>query len=220
MLVKVCCIQSVAEAQMAVEEGAGILGLVSEMPSGPGVISLESIAAIVREVPSTFETWLLSSATSAEAIVQQHAACGTSGIQICDALDEKEFASLRLKLPTTKLIQVVHVTGAGSVAEAVKASEYADVILLDSGQPGAEVKTLGGTGNTHDWSVSKEICETIDVPMFLAGGLNGGNVRSAMDAVGPFGLDVCSGVREDDALSVVRLRAFMDAVKGRGLFRG
>ena len=44
--VKICCISSVGEAHLAIRHGASALGLVSEMPSGPGVIEERVIAEI------------------------------------------------------------------------------------------------------------------------------------------------------------------------------
>ncbi|MBX7152999.1 phosphoribosylanthranilate isomerase, partial [bacterium] len=83
----------------------------------------------------------------------------------------------------------------------------------DSGNQNLAVKELGGTGRRHDWRISRTIRERLTIPMFLAGGLNPSNVREAIDAVGPFGLDVCSGVRTDGKLDTQKLQAFFKAVQ-------
>ena len=72
------------------------------------------------------------------------------------------------------------------------------------------VKELGGTGRTHDWSLSRAIREAINVPLFLAGGLKPENVAQAIEEVGPFGLDLCSGVRTDGKLDVNKLTQFVE----------
>ena len=72
-----------------------------------------------------------------------------------------------------------------------------DALLLDSGRPDAQVKTLGGTGLTHDWALSAEIVAQVDRPVFLAGGLRESNVAEAIAQVKPFGVDLCSGVRTE-----------------------
>jgi phosphoribosylanthranilate isomerase len=77
---------------------------------------------------------------------------------------------------------------------------HVNAILLDSGNPSAAVKELGGTGRVHDWELSRRIREAVDVPVYLAGGLRPENVAEAVARVGPFGLDVCSGVRSDGRL--------------------
>jgi phosphoribosylanthranilate isomerase len=82
-----------------------------------------------------------------------------------------------------------------------------DAILLDSGNPALQIKELGGTGRRHDWALSRQIREQVKVPIFLAGGLNPGNVRQAIEEVGPFGLDVCTGVRTNGHLDERKLSA-------------
>ncbi|WP_420456502.1 phosphoribosylanthranilate isomerase [Rubrivirga sp.] len=208
---KVCCIGSVAEARLAVRLGADAVGLVGAMPSGPGVIPDDRIAEIARAVPPPVMTVLLTSATDADTIARQADAAGVSAVQIVDRVGPAVWARLRVELPGRSLWQVVHVTGPEAVAEAERVARHVDVVLLDSGDPAAEVKTLGGTGRVHDWRISRLIRERLDVPVFLAGGLRPGNVAEAVRDVGPFGLDVCSGVRTDGALGESKLAAFAAA---------
>ena len=108
-------------------------------------------------------------------------------------------------------------TGPESVDEAVALAPAVDAILLDSGNPALEVKELGGTGRRHDWEISRRIREAIDVPLYLAGGLRPENARAAVETVGPFGLDVCSGLRPgpDFALDADRLERFIAAARPR-----
>jgi len=214
--VKICCIASVEEAAMAVEAGASALGLVSRMPSGPGVISDELIASIAATVPPAIGTFLLTSRQSVEEIVEQQRFCRTNTIQICDHLVRGTYRDLKRALPGIAIVQVVHVTGPESVEEAAAAAPGVDAILLDSGNQKLAVKELGGTGRTHDWTLSLEIRERANVPVFLAGGLTPENVARAIAEVGPFGLDVCSGVRTDGRLDEEKLGRFFAAVRGVG----
>ena len=211
-LVKICCISSVLEARLAVKYGASALGLVSHMPSGPGVIDEDLIAEIVRSVPPTIATFLLTSAQSSEVIINQHRRCLTSTIQFCERMESVVHKELRLALPGVTIVQVVHVTGESSIDEAVQAAEHVDAILLDSGNPDLKIKELGGTGRVHDWSISRRIRERIPVPMFLAGGLNDCNVESAIEEVDPYGLDLCTGVRTNYVLDEAKLQAFFGVV--------
>lgn len=210
--VKVCCIASVAEARLAARYGASAVGLVSEMPSGPGVITEEEIAAIVPEVPPGIATVLLTSETDPSVIAEQQRRTGTSAIQICDALPVGGHEALRSELPDVWLMQVVHVTGPGSVEEARRVAGDVDAVLLDSGQPNRPIKELGGTGRTHDWALSRRIRDTIERPVFLAGGLKPDNVDDAIAAVEPYGVDLCTGVRTDGDLDEAKLRRFMEVV--------
>ncbi|HUM04441.1 MAG TPA: phosphoribosylanthranilate isomerase [Terriglobales bacterium] len=211
--VKICCIGSVEEAELAVEMGASALGLVSHMPSGPGVISDELIAEIAATVPPAIGTFLLTSRQSVDEIVEQQRACRTNTIQICDHLIRGTHCELKMALPGISIVQVVHVTGPESVEEAVTIAPNVDAILLDSGNQKLAVKELGGTGRTHDWALSREIRERIDVPMFLAGGLNPENVAQAIADVRPFGVDICSGVRTGGKLDAEKLRRYFSVVK-------
>ncbi len=212
--VKICCIGSVEEAALAVEAGAAALGLVSHMPSGPGVISDELIAEIAASVPPAIGTFLLTSRQSVDEIVAQQRACSTNTIQICDHLTRGTHRELKQALPGISIVQVVHVTGPESVAEAVAVAPHVDALLLDSGNQKLAVKVLGGTGRTHDWTLSRTIRERVDVPIFLAGGLTPENVGQAIAEVGSFALDVCSGVRTDGELDAEKLKRFLSAVRG------
>src|SRR5215472_15215928 len=181
--VKICCIAHWVEAKLAIGYGASALGLVSAMPSGPGVISEESIALIAAKVPPAIGTFLLTSKQDVSSIIGQQRRCGTNTVQICDRITNGSYGELRENLPGIKLVQVIHVTGIESVDEAVVAAEVADAILLDSGNPSLAVKELGGTGRRHDWKLSRQIREQINVPLFLAGGLKAENVRQAIQEV-------------------------------------
>ena len=211
--VKICCISSIEEAALAVELGASALGLVSHMPSGPGVIDDELITEIAASVPPPVATFLLTSRQDVDSIVKQQRACRTNCIQICDRLTSGNYDSLRQALPGIKLIQVIHVVGRQSLDEALEVASNVDAILLDSGNQSLAVKELGGTGRIHDWTLSREIRERLSKPMFLAGGLTAGNVRQAIREVGPFGLDLCSGVRTNGKLDRSKLDAFFEAVR-------
>jgi len=208
--VKICCISSIDEARMAIAHGADAIGLVSAMPSGPGVVDEAVIAEIISLVPPPIATFLLTSETDADSIIDQAKRCRPTTLQLVDALPEPELLKLRIALPATKLVQVIHVVGERSIDEAVEASKMVDVILLDSGNPA--VRELGGTGRVHDWSLSKRIVDAVDVPVFLAGGLTPTNVAEAIAVVRPFGVDICSGVRTDGRLDEDKLRAFVAAV--------
>lgn len=211
--IKICCISSVREANLAVRYGANALGLVSSMPSGPGVISEDQIAEIASVIPPGVSSFLLTSKQSISEIIEQQNRCGTNTIQICDRLIDGTHDELRSALPGISIVQVIHVLNNESVNEAVKFSESVDALLLDSGNQNLSIKQLGGTGRTHNWALSKQIVESVKVPVFLAGGLNVSNVCEAIDAVKPFGIDLCSGVRTNGKLDESKLFEFMKIVQ-------
>ena len=211
--VKICCISSVEEAQFAIKYGASALGLVSEMPSGPGVISDSLIAEIASKVPPSVATFLLTSKQSADEIIFQHSKTNTNTLQLVDYVAPNELTKLKQKLPAIKLVQVIHILDQSSFDEAKSVQHFVDALLLDSGNPKLKVKELGGTGRTHNWDISKRIVEKVRIPVFLAGGLDIENVDEAIKTVRPFGLDICSGVRLNGFLDEVKLNSFLRKVQ-------
>jgi len=192
--------------------GASALGLVGHMPSGPGVIPDDLIFEITRSVPPPIATFLLTSETSSEQIIEHHRKVQTNTIQIVDALANGTYMEIRQALPGVKLVQVIHVIDETSVDEALRISEDVDCLLLDSGNPNLKTKVLGGTGRIHNWELSRKIRESINIPLFLAGGLNPENVGQAIDQVQPFGLDLCNGVRTNGKLDQKKLDDFFLAI--------
>src|SRR6266566_3278963 len=212
-LVKICCIASVDEAALAVRMGAYAIGLVSRMPSGPGSIPESRIRDIAETVPPHVATFLLTCETTAEPIIAQQRFCRASTLQLVDVVEAGVHARLRDALPGISIVQVIHVRDDEALQQSVAVAPDVDAILLDSGNPSLSIKVLGGTGRAHDWAVSRKIRDSVDVPVFLAGGLNPENVRKAIDQVAPFGVDVCSGLRTNGELDETKLAHFMRAVR-------
>ena len=216
--VKTCCIASVDEARVALAAGARALGLVSAMPSGPGVISDERVAEVAAAMSrEPVHTFLLTARTRADDIAAQHARCGTTTLQLVDHVPAAELKRLRALCPGVAIVQVIHVTDEAVLDEARAAAPWVDALLLDSGNPKLAVKELGGTGRTHDWALSRRIRDAVHpLPLWLAGGLNADNVAEAVAAVRPYGVDLCSSVRSDGRLDAGKLTAFMAAVAAAG----
>lgn len=206
--VKICCIQSIEEAWLAIKYGASALGLVSEMPSGPGPISEELIKEIAGIIPPGVTSVLLTCKTDTQQIIEQQRRCGVNAVQIVDRLEKGGYQDFREAIPGISIIQVIHVSGEESIEEAISVAPQVNAILLDSGNPALKIKELGGTGRTHEWSISLKIRESVDVPIFLAGGLNPENIAAAIHQVQPFGVDGCSGVRSQGKLDVDKLARF------------
>src|SRR5207248_356537 len=162
--VKICCVQDEREAWMAIEHGAAALGLVSEMPSGPGVIPEAVIAQVAAAVPPTVSSFLLTCRQDVASIVAQQRRCGVNTLQLCDELPVAAYRQLREAMPGIALVQVIHVKGPESVHEAIRIAPQVDELLLDTGNRSLPVKVLGGTGKTHEWSVSRAIREAVEVP--------------------------------------------------------
>jgi phosphoribosylanthranilate isomerase len=210
--VKVCCISSREEAAIAVRAGASAIGLVAEMPTGPGTIADRVIADIARAVPPPVSRFLLTSRTDPHAIVEHARAAGVDTVQIVDAVAEGTYAILRDALPHVRIVQVLHVEDEKTIDDAIAIAPHVHALLLDSGRPSQ--RELGGTGRVHDWAISRRVIESVTVPVWIAGGLRPDNAARAIEELAPFGLDVCSGVRTEGQLDAARLDAFMRAASG------
>ena len=211
--IKICCIASIDEAQLAIAAGADALGLVAAMPSGPGPIPDARIAQIAAWTPPPVATFLLTSETTAQAIAEHVRATQPSTVQIVGHIDPGEVEKLARLLPHVRRVQVIHVEGPEALDLIPAYAPHVHAFLLDSGRPGALVPELGGTGRTHDWSVSARFVRASPRPVFLAGGLDDTNVADALRQVRPYGIDLCSRVRTDGKLDVMKLALLMAAVR-------
>ncbi|MEM9219507.1 MAG: phosphoribosylanthranilate isomerase [Cyanobacteria bacterium P01_F01_bin.150] len=210
--VKICCIANEAEAKLAIAAGADAIGLVAEMPSGPGPITDEAIESIARIVPPGVDSFLLTSRTSSTSVLDHVRRCRTSVVQLVSTVEPSVYQHLREGVPGVRIVQVIHVEDERALPEVKRVAPHVDAILLDSGRPSAPIPELGGTGRVHDWAISSAIVSAVSVPVFLAGGLTPDNVSEAIQTVQPYGLDLCSGVRTNGVLDTEKLKSFVSAV--------
>ncbi|MEM1397199.1 MAG: phosphoribosylanthranilate isomerase [Pseudomonadota bacterium] len=211
--VKICCIANAAEAKVAIDAGADAIGLVANMPSGPGPIPDDTIKSICTITPPPVSTFLLTSRTTAKSIADHVQYTGASTVQIVSHISRDESAELARALPNTKRVQVIHVENENALSLIPVYTGYVDAFLLDSGKPSAEIAELGGTGRTHDWEISRRFVQQSPRPVFLAGGLNADNIERAITNVKPYGVDLCSSVRTDGNLDPTKLNRFMRALR-------
>ncbi|WMS42467.1 phosphoribosylanthranilate isomerase [Acuticoccus sp. MNP-M23] len=209
--VKICCISSASEAGIALAAGADALGLVGAMPTGPGVIADDTVRHIAGQVPPPVTPFLLTSEETAGGILAHARRCGITTVQIVRHVDPAVHDTLAAEAPWLRRVQVIHVEGDDAPALIGRYADRPHAFLLDSGRPGAD--ELGGTGRRHDWAVSARCVRAAARPVFLAGGLNPDNAADAIRTVRPYGLDICSGVRDAAGLSENLVSAFMDAVR-------
>ena len=209
---KICCIASADEARIAIAAGADALGLVAAMPTGANSIPDERIAAIAAATPPPIATFLLTAQTTAEAIAAHIEATRPTVVQIVSHIDPAQAAELARLQPCVRRVQVIHVEGPEALSLIPEYAPHVHAFLLDSGRPGGSVPEFGGTGRTHDWTISAAFVKASPKPVFLAGGLNPANAGEAIHQVRPFGLDLCSGIRTDGRLDAVKLAAFVAAV--------
>lgn len=205
---KICGIRTPQEASLALASGATALGfLVGLTHRAEDEIDTAQAAEIIRSLPPEAETVLVIHLLDPEAIARLAVATGAMTVQVHGDLAVEGVWRLRALLPGQRLIKAVHVTGPEAVRHALAHAAAADALLLDS----RTADRLGGTGQTHDWSISRAIIGAVaPLPVYLAGGLRPDNVEEAIRTVRPAGVDVNSGV-EDVAggKDPVKLREFL-----------
>lgn len=211
---KICCISSAEEVDLAIRLGADVLGFVGEQPSGPGRLDDSVIAELIRHVRGRRPCWLLTSAVDESSLSSQIARTRPQVVQLCDHVEPAVYVALRKQFPELSIVQVVHVSEDGALERVQALGSLPDAILLDSGITSGPDRKLGGTGQTHDWRVSRRVVRAAAVPVWLAGGLSPANVETAIRQVKPAGVDLCSGVRDQQyLLKESLLSSFMEAVR-------
>ena len=197
--VKVCGITREADALAAARLGATALGFVFWQQS-PRQITPTRAGAIVRQLPPGIE--------AVGVFVNQ-------GVdEIADAVAEAHLTTVQLhgdesvafaETVTQPVLKAASLAGVDAVLD-----EWPEdvVLLLDAHDPVAR----GGTGRTIDWLRAADIASRRRV--VLAGGLTPGNVREAIEAVRPFGVDVSSGVEAAPGVKDLdKMRVFLEQVK-------
>ena len=207
MKVKICGNTNLEDAALAVSADADGLGfLIGLGYPTDDEITVPQAAAIIAAVPPLVATVLVTHRGDAAWVIETCRSIGANTIQLHAVFNPAEVPRLRAELRGVKLIKAVQVRGVESIAEAAEASKYYDAILVDS----ATATRIGGTGQTHDWSISSRIVKTARVPVILAGGLTPENVREAVITVKPYAVDVNSGVEfPNGRKSPERVRAFV-----------
>ena len=194
--VKICGIQTYEEACAALDCGATALGmLVGLTHRAEDRIDAATAAGILRRLPTGTEAVLVTHLLDPDAVAGLAAGIGTRTIQIHDDMTLADLQRLRRLAPGTRLLKAVHVTGEDALDRARAYASDADALVLDS----RTADRLGGTGRTHDWSISRRIVAAVaPLPVYLAGGLRPENVAQGIAQVRPAGVDVNSGVEDAD----------------------
>lgn len=213
---KICGVGTRDEAALAVAAGADALGFVPGWPTSEGPLDDAQIGALMERVPEGVATVLLTPHLRASDMVKQIKRCGANTVQICDHVSVETRRAVRNDCPGVRLLQVVHMGGDVDMETVRRLAECSDGLLLDSGISGTSFVERGGTGRVHDWEKSRAVVESVTTPVWLAGGLRAENVAQAVEQVRPFGVDVCSGLREGGHLSPGRVRAFVDVLATLG----
>jgi phosphoribosylanthranilate isomerase len=213
VFVKVCGIRTWEEAGAALGCGATALGfLVGLTHRAEDGIGEAEARAIVRRLPADAETVLVTHLPDPEHVAALAASIGARTVQVHGEMALPDLRRLRALTPGgTRLLKAVHVTGEDAPRRALDHAGNADALVLDT----RTADRLGGTGQTHDWSVSARIVAAVaPLPVYLAGGLRPENVVEAILRVRPAGVDVNSGVEDAGGhKDMPKMRAFVERAR-------
>jgi len=214
MRVKICGVCRVEDALAAAEAGVNAVGcLVALDRPSPDQVTAETARAVFSVLPPFIARVLVTHKTVMGDVAELVRASAATAVQLHGDFPLVAIPALREAVPFASLIKCVHVTGDEAIAAAQAAARVADAILLDTKVRGR----IGGTGKTHDWSISARIVESVSKPVILAGGLNPDNVRDAIARVRPFGVDANSGTRgAPGTKDHAKMRAFVMSASSRG----
>ncbi len=203
--VKICGITRKEDAQLAVDSGVDAIGLVFYSKS-PRFVSNSQAAEISQNIPAFVSTVALfrdADAAFVRSVLQQvdidliqfH---GSEEVSFCEQFDRPYIKALGMKSAECDL---------NYLNANVQKYQSARALLLDGHAPGE----AGGTGEIFDWSS----IGSIKKPIVLAGGLNAGNVKQAIEMVHPYAVDVSSGVESAPGIKDKgKILAFMRNVSG------
>ena len=196
MKVKICANTSIEEAQMCIDAGADIIGiLVGQEHASNDFVDKEKAKEICDYVNKKCDVSLVTHLTNANEIIELTKYIGNNIIQLHSDIAESEVEKIKNNLPNIELVRLIHVSNDGTICTDYKKMIYADYYLLDSFN--LKTNQVGGTGLTHDWHKSGELIKVLDKPTFLAGGLNPDNVSAAIKIAMPYGVDVNSGCKNE-----------------------
>ena len=192
--VKICANKNIYDAESCLIAKADIIGiLVGQEHNSNDFINKENAKEIVDYVNNRISVALVTHLKSASEIINLTKYIGNDIIQLHSDIAEEEVKKIKKELPFIKLIRLIQISKEGKVITDISKIKYVDYYLLDSFN--IETNQVGGTGLAHDWGKSKELVDKLKYPVFLAGGLNPLNVKTAINTVKPYGVDVNSGCK-------------------------
>jgi phosphoribosylanthranilate isomerase len=189
MAVQIYSMTSIADAIATAEAGADLIGVVvaepGVVPEGVGAVTAREILAAIRPRARGVA---LSLADDRDEICAMVDAVRPDVLHLAAReIEPEDCAWIRQRIAPVRLLRAIAVRAGETVAEAQAHQECADYLMLDSGAKGG--KFAGVRGETHDWTVSREIVEQSKIPVILAGGLTAENVGEAIATVRPWGVD-------------------------------
>jgi phosphoribosylanthranilate isomerase len=189
MIVQIYSMTSIADAVATAELGADLIGVVvAESGIVAEGIGEDLARAVMSAIRPRARGVALSLSDDREEICAMVDAVRPDIVHIvAREIEPEDCAWIRKRIAPVMLLRAIAVRAGETLTEADAHQDCADYLMLDSGAK--NLPSLGATGETHDWSVSRTIVERSRIPVILAGGLSAENVEEAIAAVRPFGVD-------------------------------
>lgn len=219
-MIQIYSIQTVDEALQCVQAGAEAIGVaVATGADLPAEVPEATCAEIFAALEGRAQRVLLVVTPTEEETVEYVRRLQPDILQLCGnrlPATPELAAQCRAVRPGLRVLQAVGVDGPGAIDRAKYFAGFCDMLILDSIAPG--IAGIGAAGRTHDWSIDAEIVRSVPCPVVLAGGLDAENVKAAIEAVRPWGVD--SFTRTSDRLpdggsrkNIEKVRAFVQAAR-------
>jgi phosphoribosylanthranilate isomerase len=191
MIVQIYSLTNVEDVRAMVELGVDNLGFAAGEADVPAGVSISEARELFDLVPSDRATVALTVKTDVDAIVEKAETLRPDVLHLCPepgALSVADVGAIHDRTPAgVDLMQAIEVDGPAAVDRAQRYDDVSDSLILDTAT--TDVPGVGASGETHDWSISREVVEATDAPVILAGGLSPDNVAEAVRAVRPAGVD-------------------------------
>lgn len=222
--VKICGITNVEDAGLAAGEGADYIGVVVEVAFSPRSLTVEEAGLLFASapVPAVALVYEMKPGRIEQMVLELN----PYAVQFLSPEGPEMAGRLKGLRPGLRVWQSLHLPAGGdtigaglderAVLERVRQCEKAgvDAVLFDTVAVLNGVARFGGTGLTGNWDDAGRLVKASPLPAFLAGGINPGNVRAAIEKVRPYGIDLCSGVEEHPGKkSPAKVKALMEAVR-------
>ncbi len=195
--VQIAGVSTLEEALECERAGVDALGFTVRLPHGiHDGLTEDKARSIVAALPPFISTVAITYVDNAREAVELCRFLGVSTLQLHGDFPTPEIPLVRAGLPHLRIIRAMNVVGPESVERVRDIQRRVDAVILDTFDPDTGMR--GATGKTHDWELSRQIVERSRVPVILAGGLTPDNVAAAIETVGPWGVDVHTGVEDAD----------------------
>lgn len=193
---KICGIGTAEDLRAAIDAGADAVGFIAGTTHhSEDKLSTDQARTLAAGVPGPIAKVLVTHLLDADAILDLAHAVGVDTVQVHGEVSAATMRDIWVRRGALRIIQTIHVTGDSALDAAMGARDFCHAVLLDT----RTESRLGGTGLTHDWGISRRICDALRAeafPAILAGGLDAENVSSAIRAVRPYGVDANSRLKD------------------------